>query len=193
MKSLCVYCGSSLGKSPFFLAAAKALAHELVRRDIRLVYGGASVGIMGVIADTVLAGGGQVVGVIPQALLDKEVSHTGLTELFVVDSMHTRKAKMAELSDGFVALPGGFGTLEELFEVLTWSQLGFHQKPIALLNVEGYYDHLLAFLQQSVDQQYLKAQHHKLLLASDDVEHMLEQLLNYKPVAGDKWIGEGET
>lgn len=193
MKSLCVYCGSSLGKSPAYLAAAKALANELVQRDIRLVYGGASVGIMGVIADTVLAGGGQAVGVIPQALVDKEVSHAGLTELFVVDSMHTRKAKMAELSDGFVALPGGFGTLEELFEVLTWSQLGFHQKPIGLLNVEGYYDHLLAFLKQSVDQQYVKPRHHELLLASDEVPQMLEQLLNFKPVGGDKWIGEGET
>lgn len=193
MKSLCVYCGSSLGKSPAYLAAAKALANELVQRDIRLVYGGASVGIMGVIADTVLAGGGQAVGVIPQALVDKEVSHAGLTELFVVDSMHTRKAKMAELSDGFVALPGGFGTLEELFEVLTWSQLGFHQKPIGLLNVEGYYDHLLAFLKQSVEQQYVKPQHHALLLASDEVPQMLEQLLNFKPMGGDKWIGAGET
>ena len=145
------------------------------------------------IADTVLAGGGEVMGVIPQALVDKEVSHSGLSELFIVDSMHTRKSKMAELSDGFVALPGGFGTMEELFEVLTWSQLGFHQKPTALLNVEGYYDHLLAFLQQSVDQQYLKSQHYDLLLASDNVPHMLEQLLSFKPVDGDKWIGEGET
>ena len=193
MKSLCIYCGSSLGKSPAYSAAAKVLGNELVSRGIRLVYGGASVGIMGVIADTVLAGGGQVVGVIPQALVDKEVSHQGLTELLVVDSMHTRKARMAELSDGFVALPGGFGTLEELFEGLTWSQLGFHRKPIGLLNVEGYYDHLLAFLQQCVDQQFLKNQHHELLLASTDVKQLLDELTSFKPLIGDKWIGEGET
>ena len=193
MKSLCIYCGSSLGKSPAYAATAKALGNELVSRSIRLVYGGASVGIMGVIADTVLAGGGQVVGVIPQALVDKEVSHQGLTELLVVDSMHTRKARMAELSDGFIALPGGFGTLEELFEGLTWSQLGFHRKPIGLLNVEGYYDHLLAFLQQCVDQQFLKIQHHELLLASTDVKQLLDKLTSFKPLIGDKWIGEGET
>lgn len=192
MKSLCVYCGSSLGKSPAYLAAAKVLGQELVARDIRLVYGGASVGIMGVIADTVLAGGGEVMGVIPQALVDKEVSHSGLTELFVVDSMHTRKAKMAELSDGFVALPGGFGTMEELFEVLTWSQLGFHQKPIGLLNVEGYYDHLLAFLQQSVEQQYIKPKHHQLLLSATDISALLEKMLGFEPLKGDKWIGESD-
>jgi len=193
MKTLCVYCGSSVGKSPAYLAAAKALGEELIRRDITLVYGGASVGIMGAIADTVVEGGGKAIGVIPQSLANKEIAHTSLTELFVVDSMHTRKSKMAELSDGFVALPGGFGTLEELFEMLTWSQLGFHQKPIGLFNVAGYYNHLLAFLQNSLDQQYIKQQHHDLLLASDAVEPLLDQMLSFKSLGGDKWIGQGET
>lgn len=192
MKSLCVYCGSSLGRSPDFLEAAQALGAELLRREIRLVYGGASVGIMGAIADTVLAGGGEVVGIIPESLADKEISHHGLTELLVVDSMHTRKAKMAEYSDGFVALAGGFGTLEELFETLTWAQLGFHQKPVGLLNVNGYYDHLLAFLQQAVDQQYLKDQHRNLLLSSEQPEQLLQKMLSFQPIAGDKWLGAGD-
>ena len=145
MKRVCVYCGSSPGIKPEYREAARVLGQELARREIGLVYGGASIGMMGEIADTVLGNGGEVIGVMPQALINKEVSHPGLTELKVVKSMHERKATMADLSDGFIALPGGLGTVEELFEILTWAQLGFHTKPIGLLNVLGYYDSRAGF------------------------------------------------
>jgi len=168
---------------------AKVLGQELVKNDIGLVYGGASVGIMGEIADTVLAEGGEVVGVIPQALVEKEISHKKLTELRVVESMHERKTMMAEISDGFIALPGGLGTLEELFEVLTWSQLGFHKKPCALLNVEGYYDSLLAFLAHAVDEQFIKPVHHEKLLVESSPIELLLAMSRYQPPSADKWIG----
>ncbi|MCP4722847.1 MAG: TIGR00730 family Rossman fold protein, partial [Desulfobacteraceae bacterium] len=156
MKKICVYCGSSPGRHPEYVAAARFLAEELLSRKIGLVYGGAHVGIMGEIADTVLKGGGEVIGIMPRALVDKEVSHPGLTELKIVDSMHQRKAMMADLSHGFIALPGGLGTIEELFEALTWAQLGFHKKPCGLLNARGYYDHLSAFLDHTVEEKFVK-------------------------------------
>jgi uncharacterized protein (TIGR00730 family) len=193
MKKICVYCGSSPGARPGYLEAARALAQALVKRNIGLVYGGASVGIMGEIADTVLAQGGQVTGIIPQALKDKEISHTGLTELIVVGSMHERKAMMADVSDGFIALPGGLGTFEELFEVLTWSQLGFHKKPCALLNVEGYYDHLSLFLDHAVKEQFVKDIHREMLLVESSAEKLLDLIDQYQPPAVDKWIGRGDT
>ncbi len=193
MEKICVYCGSSSGKRTDYVESARALALELLGNEVGLVYGGASVGMMGEIANTVLAGGGEVIGVIPQALVDKEVSHGGLTELHVVESMHERKKLMADISDGFIALPGGLGTLEELFEVLTWSQLGFHKKPCALLNVKGYYDDLSRFLDHAVEEQFIKPIHHKMLLVEENPKELLKAMAAYQPPAVDKWIGRGDT
>lgn len=192
MKRICVYCGSSYGKLPIYTEAAKALGKALTERDIGLVYGGASVGIMGVIADAVLENGGEVIGVIPQAIADKEIAHTNLTELKVVANMHQRKAMMADDSDGFIALPGGLGTMEELFEVWTWAQLGFHQKPCGLMNVAGYYDHLTAFIDHAVDQEYVKATHKDTLLVATEPNDLLEKMANYQAVPGGKWIGRDD-
>jgi len=192
MKSICVYCGSSLGNKKAYAEAARALAETLADAGINLVYGGASVGLMGVIADSVLANGGKVIGVIPQSLVDKEVSHGGLTELHIVSSMHERKALMAQLSDGFIALPGGFGTLEELFEVLTWSQLGFIQKPVALLNIANYYDSLLQFLDFARDEMFVKEAHRQLLLADDSAASLIDRMQHFVAPTTTKWIGDGE-
>lgn len=188
MNRICVYCGSSPGKNPKYLAYARVLANELLKREIALVYGGANVGLMGEIANTVLKGGGEVIGVIPQSLVEKEVSHQGLSELKVVSTMHERKAIMAELSDGFIALPGGLGTLEELFEVMTWSQLGFHQKPCGVLNINQYYQKLIAFLDHAVDEQFMKTTHRKMLLVEDDPQQLLDAMENYSAPVVDKWI-----
>lgn len=175
MKSLCVYCGSSLGSAPVFADAARALAKELVANNIALVYGGGNIGLMGVIADEVMQLGGEVTGIIPQALLEKEVGHHGLTRLYIVKDMHERKAMMADLSDGFIAMPGGIGTLEELFETTTWSQLGFHHKPVGLLNVDGFYDGLLIFLQHLVIHKFLKQEHASLLIQAPDANTLVER------------------
>ena len=193
MKRICVYCGSSPGRLPEYLESASTLARELVSQDIGLVYGGASVGLMGNIADTVLENGGEVIGVIPKSLVDKEVSHTGLTELRIVQTMHQRKAVMAEISDGFIALPGGLGTIEELFEVLTWSQLGLHKKPCALLNVKQYYDSLSSFLDHAVEERFIKSIHREMLLIEDRPDELLKSMLAYSPPQGDKWIDRDET
>ncbi len=193
MKNVCVYCGSSSGRRKDYAEAAAALAERLVKHNMNLVYGGASVGIMGEIADAVLDAGGQVIGVMPRALVEKEVQHDGLTELLVVDSMHERKLKMAEISDGFIAMPGGLGTLEELFEILTWAQLGFHQKPCALLNVASYYDKLSAFLDHAVDEQFIKPVHSHMLLIENNPEKILQSMLAYQPPTEDKWIKRGDT
>lgn len=193
MKKICVYCGSNPGKNPEYIAAARTLAKELVARNIALVYGGASVGIMGEIADTVLSHGGEVIGIIPQALADKELAHSGLSELIVVKSMHERKNLMADHADGFIALPGGIGTLEELFEVWTWAQLGFHNKPCALLNIKGYYDHLTMFLDNVMQQEFMKDIHRNMLLVEDNPTQLLEQMANYQPPAVSKWIDRDET
>ena len=164
IQSLCVYCGASNGVAQVYVEAAQALAGELVGAGIALVYGGGNVGLMGVIADEVMRLGGEVTGVIPQALMEKEVGHRAVTRLHVVDDMHQRKAMMAELSDGFIAMPGGIGTLEELFEVLTWSQLGLHDKPIGLLNVDGFYDGLITFAAHLVSQGFLRPAHAELMM-----------------------------
>ncbi len=193
MKYLCVYCGSSPGRRSAYSASARALADELVERNIGLVYGGASVGIMGVIADSVLNAGGKVIGVIPEALAVKEVSHRGLTELKIVESMHQRKAVMADLADGFVALPGGLGTLEELFEILTWAQLGFHRKPCALLNICGYYDRLSSFLDHAVNEQFVKAMHRSLLLIDNDPAKLLDSMQAYHAPKIKRLIDRDET
>jgi hypothetical protein len=188
IKSLCVYCGSSSGLTPHYADAARGLAMALVERDIALVYGGGNVGLMGVIADEVMRLGGQTTGVIPTALLNREVGHQGLTRLHVVDNMHERKAMMAELSDGFIAMPGGIGTLEELFEVLTWSQLGIHDKPIGVLNVGGYYDALLAFIQHMVTQGFLKAQQATLLMVEAEAPALLDRFASFEAQPHEKLL-----
>ncbi|MES2105761.1 MAG: TIGR00730 family Rossman fold protein [Pseudomonadota bacterium] len=188
MKSICVYCGSSTGASPVYTEAAKALANQFVANDIALVYGGGNVGLMGVIADEVMRLGGQATGVIPQALMNKEVGHTGLSKLHIVSNMHERKAMMADLSDGFIAMPGGVGTLEELFEVFTWAQLGFHTKPIGVLNVDGFYDSLIAFLNHTVQSRFLKAEHLAMLFNEAEPEKLVQRFRQYQPVLVDKWL-----
>lgn len=192
MRNLCVYCGSSAGNREEYTVAAKQLAATLLEHNIGLVYGGGNVGLMGVIADTMIEGGGHVTGVIPASLMEKEVGHNGLTELHVVADMHERKAMMASLSDGYVAMPGGWGTLEELFEMMTWLQLGFHTKPCAVYNVVGYFDSLLAFLANARDEGFVKPLHHDMLLASDDPQELIDLLSNFTPPATQKWIGWGE-
>ena len=178
MKTICIYCGSSTGARPEYLEAATSLGSRLARDGKRLVYGGARVGIMGRVADAVLEGGGEVTGIIPQGLMERDLAHQGLTQLHVVATMHERKAMMAKLSDAFIALPGGIGTFEELFEILTWAQLGLHSKPCGLLNVAGYYDQLLAFLDHSVREGFLAPKHRSLLQVESDPEALLKRLEN---------------
>ena len=193
MKNICVYCGSNPGRQEVYAEGARALAQALVARDLGLVYGGASVGIMGLIADSVLQLGGRVVGVIPEALKLKEIEHTGLTELHVTKSMHERKTLMAELSDGFIALPGGIGTLEEIFEVWTWAQLGFHAKPCGLLNVAGYYDALTTFLDHTVAEQFVKPAHRATLMVEAAPDTLLDRFASYSPPSVHKWVEKAGT
>jgi uncharacterized protein (TIGR00730 family) len=193
MKTVCVYCGSNPGRLPEYRDAARLLGYEMARRGLGLVYGGASIGVMGAVADAVLERGGQAVGVIPYSLATKEVSHDGLDELIVVDSMHERKAKMAELSDGFIALPGGWGTIEEIFEMLTWAQLGFHEKPCGLLNVAAYYDQLFAFLENAIEQQFVKEEYRPMIIMDKIPGTLLDRFDHYCAPKVRKWIGPEET
>jgi uncharacterized protein (TIGR00730 family) len=188
MSRICVFAGSSPGARSEYAAATRGLASALVERGHELVYGGGNVGLMGVLADSVLARGGRVVGVIPEALVALEVAHHGLSELRVVASMHERKAVMSDLSDAFVALPGGLGTLEELFEVLTWAQLGLHAKPCALLNVAGYFDGLLTFLDRAVEERFLRSEQRALLIGADAPDALLRRIEAYRPRPVEKWI-----
>jgi len=188
MRRICVFCGSRPGVNPAYQAAAESLGKTFAERGIELVYGGGNVGLMGIIADACLAAGGKVVGVIPRALLEWEVGHEGLTRLEVVDSMHSRKARMAELADGFIALPGGLGTFEELFEILTWAQLGFHNKPVALLNCEGYYQPLIQMMERGVGEGFMKTENRGLLLVEDNVYALLRAMGAYHPPAVGKRI-----
>jgi uncharacterized protein (TIGR00730 family) len=192
MKRVCVFCGSSNGVRPEYLAAARALGETLARRGLGLVYGGASVGLMGAVADAALAAGGQVIGVIPATLDKKEIAHRALTELHVVDSMHTRKQMMADRADAFIALPGGLGTMEELFEVLTWRLLGIHQKPAGLLDVAGYYAPLTDFLKNTIREGFLKPEQLQLHVASD-ADALLDALEHSPPVMVEKWIDRSQT
>jgi hypothetical protein len=185
MKAIAVYCGASPGANPVYAAAACELARVLVARDIGLVYGGGKVGLMGVIADEVLRHGGQAIGVIPRALLEREVGHMGLTQQFVVNDMHERKARMAELADGFIAMPGGMGTLEELFEMLTWSQLGIHAKPVGLLNVNGFYDRLIAFVAHQQEEGFVRPAHAALMMAEPSADELVNKLQKGVAVACD--------
>ena len=187
MKRICVFCGSNAGARSEYAEAARALATVLAERKLGIVYGGGNVGLMGVLADAALARGGEVIGVIPQKLVDKEVAHHGVTELLVVETMHERKALMNDLSDAFLALPGGFGTLDEFFEVLTWAQLGFHGKPCALLNVAGYYDGMLAMLDHAVTERFLRPAHRELIIADTDPLRLLQRLSAFVPAPKGKW------
>jgi uncharacterized protein (TIGR00730 family) len=189
MKSVCVFCGSNYGDSPVYQEMAAVMGRKLAMAGLRLVYGGGKVGLMGVLADATLAAGGKVVGVIPQAIVDMEVAHLGLTELIVVQSMHERKARMADTSDAFIALPGGYGTFEEFCEVLTWSQLGFHVKPCGVLNVGGFYDPLLALFDRAVQDRFVRPEHRELVLADTDVDALLERLASFNPIKVHKLFG----
>jgi uncharacterized protein (TIGR00730 family) len=194
VQRICVFMGSSAGARPEYTEAGRALARALVDRELGLVYGGARVGLMGVVAQAVSDAGGDVIGVIPQNLVDREVAANDLADLRIVGSMHERKALMAELSDGFVTLPGGLGTLEELFEILTWSQLGLHVKPCGVLDVLGYYAGLRAFLDHAVGEGFLSAENRARLLGSDDPEALLDELAAWRPPAATRWLkDESET
>jgi len=188
MKRVCVFCGSSAGSQPEYRVCAEQLGAELTRRKIGLVYGGGNVGLMGEIADSVLEAGGEAIGVIPEQLISREIGHNRLTKLHIVRSMHERKALMADLSDAFIALPGGFGTLEEFCEVLTWSQLGLHAKPCGIVNVLGYYTPLLAMLDHAVEERFLKPQNRALVLARDTPSELLQAFEDWRPVHVEKWL-----
>jgi uncharacterized protein (TIGR00730 family) len=188
LSSICVFCGSNAGAQATYLEAAEAVGRGLAQRGVRVVYGGGKVGMMGAVADAARAAGGEVIGVIPQAIFDLEIGHTGLDDLRVVGSMHERKALMAELSDAFIALPGGVGTLEELFEVYTWAQLGIHAKPLGLIDVADYYQPLVAFLDHAVQERFLRAETRTLLAVSESLDDLLAQLRASEPVGVHKWI-----
>ena len=193
MKRLCVFCGSNSGRDPAYRTAAEAVGGLLAGRGIELVYGGGNVGLMGIVADACLGAGGRAIGVIPEALMGKEVDgravdHRTLTRMEVVDSMHTRKARMAELADGFIALPGGFGTFEEFCEILTWGQLGFHVKPMGLLNVNGFFDPLLAMFDRAVAEGFLRPQNRAMALADTDIGHLLDAMATYQAEPVSKWL-----
>jgi uncharacterized protein (TIGR00730 family) len=188
MRRICVYCGSNVGARPAYVAAAARLGVLLGERGLGLVYGGGNVGLMGVLADAALAAGASVIGVIPEALEVKEVAHQHLTELRVVGSMHERKALMAELADGFIALPGGLGTLDELFETWTWSQLGFHGKPLGLLDVDGYFQPLIAFLDHAVAERFVRPEHRRMVVVETDPLALLQRFETYRPLPLGKWL-----
>ena len=193
LRRVCVYCGANRGRDDAYALAAQAMGRALARRGIGLVTGGGRVGLMGVVADAALAAGGEVTGVIPEALMKKELAHRGLTELVVTASMHERKARMAELADGFVALPGGLGTYEELFEIWTWAQLGWHAKPCGLLNAAGFYDRLVAFLDGACDAEFVKPEHRAMLIVDTDPDRLLDRFGAYEAPNVAKWIGRADT
>jgi len=193
MKAICVFCGSSYGTRDSYADAARQTGRLIAEKGLTLVYGGARVGLMGTVADAALEAGGEVIGVLPRALQDKEIGHEGLTELHLVGSMHERKAMMADLSDGFIALPGGVGTLEEIFEVWTWGQLGYHQKPCGFLNIEGYYDHLVRFLDHQTEEGFTKGVMRDMAQIADTPEAMLQLFETYTPPSAPKWIKRDET
>jgi uncharacterized protein (TIGR00730 family) len=193
LKSVCVFCGASTGSNPLYREAAVTLGRTLAERGLTLVYGGGAVGLMGVVADAALAAGGQVIGIIPQSLERSEIGHKGLTRLEVVDGMHARKARMAELADAFIALPGGLGTLEELFEVWTWGQLGYHGKPLGLLDVNGFYQQLNGFLDHLVSEGFVRAPHRGMLQRSESASELLDQLSAWQADAPPKWVDSAPT
>jgi len=189
---LCVFCGAHSGSEPIYKHSATALGQRLAREGIGLVYGGGKRGLMGAVADAAIAAGGEAIGVIPQALVDYEIAHQGLTELRIVGSMHERKSQMADLSDGFVALPGGLGTLEELFEIWTWSQLGYHTKPVAIMNVDGFFDDLIQFLDKIVERGFVRPENRAMLIVATDADELIGKIRNYIPPAPPQWIRASE-
>ena len=193
MKSVTVFCGSSAGSEEIYRTEAEQLGKTLAKQNIKLIYGGAKVGLMGAVANAVLKAGGEVIGVLPRFLRSKEIAHDGLTELILVESMHERKTKMHQFSDGVIALPGGFGTLEELFEMLTWAQLGLHKNPIGLLNVNGYYDALILLVQSMVDKGFLKMVNQQMLLSSNNVFELLQIMKEYVAPEVGKWISDDKV
>lgn len=193
MKSVCVFCGSNPGNDPVYADAARAMGAEIARRGMVLVYGGGAVGLMGIVADAALAAGGEVHGVIPRALREKEVGHHHLTRLEIVETMHIRKARMAELSEGFIAMPGGIGTFEELFEIWTWGQLGIHDKPLAFLNVAGFYDPLATFLDNTVEAGFLKQTHRAMTITDTQPATLLDRMEQYVPAVTYKWVEKEEV
>ncbi len=188
MQRICVFCGSSTGAKQEYAVGARELGLVLAKQSIDLVYGGGHVGLMGIVADAAMSAGAKAIGVIPRCLADKEVAHLGLTELKIVQTMHERKAQMAELSDGFIAMPGGFGTLEELFEVITWAQLGIHKKPFGLFNIAGYFDKLIEFLDYQVEQGFVPPSHRNMIIVSDEAEQLVELLSGFQPITQEKWM-----
>ncbi|MEO8049381.1 MAG: TIGR00730 family Rossman fold protein [Acidobacteriota bacterium] len=193
VKRVCVFCGSSPGARPAYARAAEALARCLAARGLTIVYGGGNVGLMGVLADTARAAGGEVIGVIPRMLVAKEVAHTELPDLRIVESMHERKALMADLADAFIAMPGGYGTFEEFCEILTWTQLGLQRKACGILNVDGYYDHLLQMIDHAVEEQFVNRVHREMFIADPDPECLVNRLLAHRVPAVDKWLGREQT
>lgn len=193
MKSITVFCGSSFGSDEIYKEQAILLGQTLAKQNIQLVYGGANVGLMGVVADGVLQEGGKVIGVLPHFLQSKEIAHQDLTELILVETMHERKTKMNDLCDGVIVLPGGYGTLEEFFEMITWAQLGLHKKPIAILNINGFYDDLIKLVQNMVDKGFLKQINQEMLLVSDSIDELLEKMKNYRAPSVGKWISKEEV
>ena len=193
MQSVCVFCGSSPGLDPAYTEAARSLGRTLAKANIRLVFGGGHVGLMGVVSNAAIEAGGEAIGVIPKFLVERELAHTGLTDLRIVGSMHERKAMMSDLSEGFITLPGGTGTLEEFFEILTWAQLGEHEKPCGLLNVAGYYDPLLTVFDQMVNRGFLSGPNRNLVLIESEPERLLQRLESYQPPKTAKWIDRSET
>jgi uncharacterized protein (TIGR00730 family) len=193
IQSICIFCGSSHGFAPEYALMAREMGRAIAARGWTLVYGGGNVGLMGVVADAALAAGGKVIGVIPEALLARELGHRGITELRVVDTMHERKAMMADLADAFIALPGGIGTFEEFFEVLTWAQLGIHRKPCGLLNTRGYYQPMMDLLGMAVNEGFLRAEHQGMVLTAERVEDLLAKLETHQPPQTAKWIGRDQT
>jgi uncharacterized protein (TIGR00730 family) len=189
MKRIAVYCGSCMGSRVEYRRTAEELGHLMVSKNIGLVYGGGRVGLMGAIANTVLDDGGEAIGVIPRFLEKEEIVHRHLTELYLVDTMHQRKTMMAELADGFIALPGGFGTLEEWFEMLTWAQIGHHHKPVALLNVSGYFDPLLEMIERGYEEHFIRPEFHNLIIEDSDPEKLLDRMESFKPINLEKWSG----
>jgi hypothetical protein len=190
MKSIAIFCGSSTGNDPEYALVAARLGEKLAKKGIKIVYGGTKIGLMGKLADAALKNGGEVIGVIPQFLTKKELAHDNLTQLILVESMHERKIRMHEFSEGVIALPGGFGTMDEFFEMLTWGQLGLHKKPLGLLNVKGYYKHLNQFAEQMVNEGFLKRENKEMMFFANDIDALLDKFENYHPSEADKWIDE---
>jgi uncharacterized protein (TIGR00730 family) len=193
MRAVCIFCGSNHGARPSYSAAARAAGEAVAKRRLTLVYGGGKVGLMGELAEGALAAGGEVVGVMPEALIAREIGHDRLTALHVVKSMHARKALMADLADGFIALPGGAGTMEEFFEAWTWGQLGHHDKPVGLVNVDGFFDALVAFVRRQTEEKFMRVEHRDMLLVDADAGRLLDRFEGYRPPTVEKWIRRSET